>query len=704
MLRKNIAIALAGALAVVIASGVLLRPEAGPAADRLAAEISAQTGLPAHAAPGARFDWTWPLRLEVPAIEIADVGRLDGIVAQSGRFVAAARIFGHAGAVKSADGALTFAGDGLSARIDRTDGLTAETTLAGQTLRIAGRPTRAGLDALAIDWQGLRLQGSARWDETHAALAVEVANSGSRLAGMARPSDGTFEGTLDTTVVSLGRARGELRATADAVDFARFEVEGQGVKADGSARIEVARAALDIRFADAPFAVVAGLVADTLGRPGDVDLRVRAGRLAWPAGEAQGVILVAARENGKLVLDELAVRSIAEASVRVRDGIVDLAAPDAARFLAALGVTTRRHLGALALRGGFAMDPAAGSLRAEPVEIELAGQRLKGTAEWRAGRLKADLAGERVSLDPFFGAPLAKPVVRGPILTRSQQKRAAAATAPPPPGAGGWSRVPFLPDLVGGIPLDLSLSARELVFSALDLRDARLVLAADAGGFDIGELSGSLFGGALSAAGHVGVATAPKFDLRVALAGAELARVLASAGAPPLARGPVSFKGQIASSGVTPAEMAAGLSGNLAIDSPGGTLEGVDLAGLLAYARSATTPDLAELGRRLAHGANGRFTKASGNWTLERGIARTDDTRFEAPGGALALSGIFDLANWRVDLGGTLAAAGARQVPHVSIAGPPGRPNVKLGFSAPSGGAAKPADPGARRKAPSPRR
>lgn len=704
MARNKLRILAAAALAAAAIAAVVLRPQAGPAAARLTAEIAALTGARVEAGPGARFGWAWPLRLEMPSVAIAGWGTLESLVAQGDRIAGRATLFGRTGELTAAGGSLSFAGEGVSARLDRAKGLILETTVAGHRLRVSGRPSAAGLDALSVDWDAVHLSGTARWADGGAALSVEATGEGARLSGTARPAEGAFEGTLESPFASLGRVTSELRATAEAVDFARFVLEGPDLRADGSLRVEAARMSLDLRLADAPLAAALALAGEALARGGDVDLRLRAGRLAWPSGEAQGVILVAAREGGKFVLDELAVRSIAQASVRVRDGIVDLQAPDAARFLAALGVPGDRHLGALSLRGAFAFDPAAGTVRASPVEIALAGQALKGTAEWSGGRLVAALAGDRVSLDPFFGVPLARPAVRGPLLTRSQQARAAAAAAPPPAGPGGWSRVPFRPDLVGGMPLELTLEARELVYSALALRDARLALSTKAGGIEIGALSGGLFGGTLDARGQVLRARAPEATLEFTLAGAEFARLLSAAGAPPVLRGPLTLKGRLAAAGTNPADMAAGLSGEIMLDSPGGTLDGVDLAGLFAYAAASATPDLAELGRRLARGGSGAFTAATATLKIERGTARLSDARLAASGGALALSGLFDLANWRVDLAGDIAAPGARQVPRIAIAGPPARPNVRIGFSAAAGAEARPAGSGAPPRAPAPRR
>ena len=49
------------------------------------------------------------------------------------------------------------------------------------------------------------------------------------------------------------------------------------------------------------------------------------------------------------------------------------------------------------------------------------------------------------------------------VEVRIAQNGTAAASGPPP-GPGGWARTPLQLDLAGGVPLDLNLSARTLVF------------------------------------------------------------------------------------------------------------------------------------------------------------------------------------------------------------------------------------------------
>ncbi|MBI3505606.1 MAG: AsmA-like C-terminal region-containing protein [Proteobacteria bacterium] len=697
-------IAAAGLILTLVVGGVLLRPDAGSAALSLAREVSARTGLSARPAGTARYAWALPLRLEIPALDITGLGRLEDVVLVGNALDARANFLGRAGSFAMRDGAIRFDADGVSARLDPGDGrLRIDAKFAGRDLHLAGRPGAGGFAGLEIGWDANVANGQASYSADRTALEVEAKGPGLELSGRALLAEGAFEGVLVLAQPDGGILRAEFRAGGDVFDVAKFDLRAPDFAATGSLRREAQRMSIDARIDEIGLAPLAALAVRRLGdAAGDVDLRLRIGRLGWAQGEALGVILVAAREAGRIVVDELAIRSLAEASLRIRAGMLDLQAPDARRFLAALGAPVDRHLGALSLRGPVAVDAGAPGLRIAPLELSLAGQSATGEGVWQGGRLALSLAGGRLVLDPFFGRPLAAPAVRGPLLTRSQTARAAAAAAPPAPGPGGWSRVPIRLDLAGAMPLDLRLAARELVLGDLALGDARIAALYDSAGLDLSELSGSLLGGALSASGRID-AQAPRFDLKFELAHAEWAQVLGMAGAPPTLRGPVTLDGRLAASGGSASALMVGLAGTLRLESPGGTLDGLDLAGLFAYAAAARGPDLVELGRRFARGGRSPFAAASGTWRIERGRASSADTRLTASGGAIEISGSVDLANWTLDIAAALAANGAQLVPRIAMAGPPDRAKVTLS-AGPARGAEQPAGSGGSPRAPAVRR
>jgi hypothetical protein len=700
-MRRGQLIVLASILALLAGLGaIFLRPDPAAAARALAARVAAATFLPAQAVGPARLDWGRDPRLDLAGIEIAGLGTLSDVVAQGEALDARATLLGHAGRLALRAGVARFSADGLAATLDAGGTLTVETAFAGRKLRLAGRPDAGGIAGLTVEWDGHALAGTARYAGSPAQIDVafsDVAGT-ARLSGRLALAGGTFAGELAAMPAPATRLDAALRADREAVELARLSLQGPDIVAEGTARRGATGAALDLRAERASLGRLADFAARLAGA-GDLDVKLRVGRVDWPSGEAQGLFLVASLAAGRIAVEELAVRSLGEASLRVRDGRLDLQAPDAERFLSALGVAAGRHLGALSLSGAVTFDAAGPGLRVAPLELALAGQRVAGSLDWRGGRLALDLAGDRVALDPFFGPPLAAPPVRGPLLTRSQAARAAAAAALPPPGPGGWSRVPLRLDLAGGLPVDLTLVARELAFGGLALGDARLAARVAQEGIEVTSLAGGLLGGSLRASGRV-VRAPAGIAADFALDGAEWARLLALFGAGPALRGPVSLKGTLSGAGADPAALVAGLDGMLALDGPGGTLDGLDLPGLFADA-AAGTADLVALSRRLARGGRGAFGRASGTWTIERGRARSADTRIAAPGGALEIAGTVDVAGRRLDLSASAVVPGARGVPRVRLAGPPERADVTLSVlpsaGPPAGSGAPPRAPAARR-------
>jgi hypothetical protein len=657
-----------GFVGVALVAIFAVRPDPTAEAERLAAALAIACGQPTRVLGPAEIDYDWPLRLRVPRIEMGALGHLEHIESSGDTLTAVAELLGRKGVVSADAQSWRFASDGfVLSRARDGAGWQAAFQLAGRELKIAG----AGPD-IALDWGGTLASGTLGWKGGD--LAFEVAGAGLKLAGNYTPQDGALVGHLSGALRGLGDVTGAFRATADLLDVAEFSL----VDAKGAFRLETGRTAIDMRIDAASLARV-GAFAGALP-PGDLDLRVRIGKVSWTAGEAEGVVLSAARDAGRVAIDEFAVRAIGGAQVRVRDGQLDLQAADGSRFLRALGVGVERHLGALVLRGR--LDVAPDRVALAQLELLLGGQRATGSLGWHEGRLAAQLAGDRIDLGPFFGKPATPPPERGPLLTRSQTARAAAASQPPPPGPGGWSRVPIQLDLAGNMPLDLQLAARTLVFEALSLADAQLVAAFDANGLAITRMVGGFWGGRLEMAGRIAPAPQPQFAFDVALADAELRSLGALFGNAQLLRGPLTLRGRVESRGRNAAEMVAGLAGELRLAVPTGTLDGADLGAVAERLAAGTrAPDLIELGRVLARGGRSDFRSLAGSWQIAQGRARTADTRLALRNGTLDVGGEVDLANWRLDLAlgvSPNAVAGARAQAVLSILGPAERPRLNL--------------------------
>jgi hypothetical protein len=661
-----------GFIGVALVAFFAVRPDPAAEAERLAAALALVTGQPTRVLGTAEIDYDWPLRLRVPRIEMGALGHLERIESSGDMLTAAAELLGRKGIVSADAQSWRFAGEGVVfSRARDGAGWHASFRMAGRDLKIAGLSSD-----IALDWGGTPASGTLGWKGSD--IAFEVAGNGLTLAGIYAPQDDSLVGQLSGSLGRLGDVTGAFRATAELLDVAELSL----ADAKGAFRLEAGRTAIDMRIDAADIARLGAFVG---ALPlGDLDLRLRLGKVSWSGGEAEGIVLSAARDAGRIAIDEFAVRAIGGAQLRVRDGLLDLQAADGSRFLRALGVGVERHLGALVLRGRLDVAPDRAALA--PLELSLGGQRVTGSLGWREGRLAAQLVGDRVDLGPFFGKPATAPPERGPLLTRSQTARAVAASQPPPPGPGGWSRVPIQFDLAGGMPLDLQLAARTLVFDTLSLADAQLVAAFDANGVAITRLVGGFWGGRLEMAGRIVPAPQPRFALDVALADAELRHLGTLFGNPLLLRGPLTLRGRLESRGRDAAEMASGLAGELRLAVPTGTLDGADLGAVAERLAAGTrAPDLIELGRVLARGGRSDFRSLAGSWQIAQGRARTADMRLALRNGTLDIGGEVDLANWRLDLAlgispnpASGAGAGVRAQAILSLLGPADRPRLNL--------------------------
>jgi hypothetical protein len=678
----------AGLVALAGATVAWLLPDPAREADLLAQRLGAAVGQPARVAGPVGYAYGWPSILHVSRIELGAVGWLGDVAATGADLSATAELFGRTGRISGDAERLRFAGEGVAfERALSGDAWRVEGKLADRALAVVGTGAN-----VAVQWGDVAARGQLAWQAPN--VAVELVLEGAAplaVSGTYDPRENILEARFAGPFASLGTVAGAVRATASLLDVAAFELGGGPLPASGAFQQEGGRSALDLRVGDTDLAGLAALAAAL--PPGDLDLRVRIARLGWAGGEAEGLVLAAARSGDTLAIDELAVRAFAGAQLRVRDGQLDLQAPDATRFLRGLGLGVERHLGALSMRGRLAVDPHKYGAVLSPLELSLAGQRATGALSFRDGRLSAQLAGDRIDLGPFFAKAAVAPPERGPLLTRSQTARAVAAAQAPPPGPGGWARTPLQFDLVGGSQFDLALAARTLVFDAFSLADAQLAATFAIDGISVTRLVGGFWGGRLEAAMRLTGGSRPDIAVEFALADGELARLAALFGNPQTLRGPLSLSGRLATSGRDAAEMAAGLAGQIRMSAPTGSIEGVEFSGIADRLGSGgRAPDLLELGRLLARGGRSDFRNLAGSWTVAKGVARTTDTRLAFRGSTRDLAGDlvgdFDIANWRLDLMFGLSAAANAPRAVVGLAGAADRPRVNLVLQAPGQGRA----------------
>jgi uncharacterized protein involved in outer membrane biogenesis len=291
---------------------------------------------------------------------------------------------------------------------------------------------------------------------------------------------------------------------------------------------------------------------------------------------------------------------------------------------------------------------AAGKLRHAPAKlalddlsVSLGDLTVTGTAtvDLTTARptIGATLAFNDLAVDRFLPA-------RQTVLLDPQSGIRLAATEPLP--QSGWPSAPIDLAPLGFVDADLSLRGDRLSYGETAIAQPQARLALHDGALQIGELTGTMFGGALSASATL--ASAGKAaSTKLSLHGADLKPLLAEAvGTAPLdGRGDIDVT--LATRGGSIAELVAGLNGEARLASSGGTIYGIDLAALTARLDRDGPTDVIALTRGLSGGTT-PYQSLGGSFRIADGIALSDDFALVAQEAAARARIAIDLPGWTV--------------------------------------------------------
>lgn len=410
----------------------------------------------------------------------------------------------------------------------------------------------------------------------------------------------------------------------------------------------------------------------------DTNARVRIGELLWDGTAARNVELDVALLGGKLDIKRAAVGDLAGTAASItgkaearRDGLrydLNLSAEgrDLPRTLKSLGIDYRPSGN---ISGFRIATPVAGS----PDRIALNGFKASvGPAALEGDlavaltgprpKLTADLKASDLPVDAFV--PAAAAAVAAPARAGNAGPRAPAA-----PGQR-WSREPHDLAYLRAFDAEVKVAARGLAYGGYQFREPRLNLNLDNGTLKIRELKGALFDGAVDLTATVVAAPAQAATavVDVTLANADLRRALITALEMNQVSGRFGLKGRFESRGNSDAELIGNLHGNAAIDARDGVIEGINLRQLSdRLKRLNEVPDFLSLIGGTLSGGQTRFSRATGTWVIERGVARTNDTQAALEAAEGQLAGLIDLPNWRLDLNGAMRLIEHPQAPPVGI-------------------------------------
>ncbi len=272
---------------------------------------------------------------------------------------------------------------------------------------------------------------------------------------------------------------------------------------------------------------------------------------------------------------------------------------------------------ALSFEGSVEANGA--SLAVSDAKFEIAGQQFEGalTLSREGGRtaISGTLAADSLKIDPLIGAP---------TFLNAQ---------------GGWSSAPFPFERARGLDLDLRISAAHAEWRGHRVDDAAGSLICKGGQLTATLLEASAYQGVLR--GQLTLANGAnglEAQLAGSLADSDFGAALADFGWSGY-RGRGGFDVSLRSTGASPAEAVASLSGTASLDLQPGVIDGVSIEE--AMRRSMRRP--IDVARDMAIGQTA-FTSAHAKFAIANGKATISAGRVEGPGAVLAVEGSIDIA------------------------------------------------------------
>jgi len=230
----------------------------------------------------------------------------------------------------------------------------------------------------------------------------------------------------------------------------------------------------------------------------------------------------------------------------------------------------------------------------------------------------------------------------------------------------------------------LALTVAGVSWRGTGIEDAALAATLDDGTLILRQLDARLAGGAVGLKGRLSAgapgepaeAEAEVLLVRVALPDRDDAGL-------PVAGGALDLELDLEARGRSPSDLLATLSGSGRTAAFDGRIPGFDLGA--AAVRIADVQDprglLDALGRAVSGGAT-RYDRLTAEWTVEDGIAETDDLAVSGPFGTARAEGRVDLARGVLDLRAAVELGGALPPFGLILAGPLDRPSRTLDVAA----------------------
>ncbi|MDA7947621.1 MAG: AsmA family protein [Hyphomicrobiaceae bacterium] len=333
-------------------------------------------------------------------------------------------------------------------------------------------------------------------------------------------------------------------------------------------------------------------------------------------------------------------------------GTTQMTAPNTAAGLSLFGIQVAPGHRSHAASIGANVESSAGTYRFTDIKGDLGGARFNGEATVSTLKdrpsISAQIAANAASL-PQLLAPL---VAWKPEGQTQQTIRGVSGTG------NYWPDIPFSSSQLTRADGSISLTAERLrLTGALVVEKAKLQAKLSGGALRISNLEGGLFGGSFKADGSLGArGEGVSLEAKVNGSGLQLAQMAIGSGGKPLINAPANVNLSVRGVGLTPAGLAAGLSGQGEIDVGDGKINGFSLGAAHAAAVSAQREkgklDENALGRRVAESMKNQkmsFSQIKAPFSIRNGIVEFEKVALSDAEGRVTVASYLQLANLQLD-------------------------------------------------------
>ncbi|MDD9876912.1 MAG: AsmA family protein [Magnetovibrio sp.] len=422
-----------------------------------------------------------------------------------------------------------------------------------------------------------------------------------------------------------------------------------------------------------------------------------------------GAVNVKGTANGSLLRPTLkATANVAGATLGINgrvsalpisdliDANLTLRHKDPVKLLRRFGVDYRPsgRLGGLDLAADVkasAAKAAVSNLRAQLGKLTLRG-KIDAVLGGARPKVVADLAAGAIAIDPLL------PAKRGAALDGVLLKIDPAAWRPAPAGGqpsiarpvaakrGQWSTERLDLSALNAVDAELALTSPLIIFGKYLFEKANIAATVKDGVLSTQRLTGLFFGGQVKGGLGASAGPRPRIEAVAEISGVDVARTLESVTGEATANGRMALNFNVDGSGRSVAELVGALGGNGSVALTDVDVRKAGKGSLLSGFMNLMT----SLGRLGGGNANDR-AEMTATFTMNRGVARTNDVKLASAYGNGVAAGTVDLPAWTIDMQGEVELAQnlltkilrakvreSRQAVPFAIKGALDAPNVKV--------------------------